>query len=51
MGILNDAGDKMLLGRQKKWPPGKYPLLLYRVLLGGVMLIEDQACIPVWLDL
>lgn len=22
MGILNEAGDKMLLGRQKSWPKG-----------------------------
>jgi NAD+ diphosphatase len=23
MGILNEAGDKMLLGRQNKWPKGE----------------------------
>ena len=27
MGILNAAGDKMLLGRQKKWPKGMYSTL------------------------
>lgn len=24
MGILNEAGDKMLLGRQKSWPKGEW---------------------------
>lgn len=27
MGILNPAGDKILLGRQKTWPKGMYSCL------------------------
>jgi NAD+ diphosphatase len=27
MGILNSSGDKMLLGRQTKWPKGMYSCL------------------------
>ena len=26
MGILNDQGDEILLGRQKAWPKGTFPL-------------------------
>lgn len=27
MGILDEAGDRMLLGRQKSWPKGMYSCL------------------------
>lgn len=39
MGILNEAGDKMLLGRQKSWPKGKsFSISKSRLLL------NHQAC-------
>ena len=45
MGILNTAGDKILLGRQSKWPKGQLDALVHGELRADMEVVGMYSCL------
>jgi len=50
MGILNEAGDKMLLGRQNKWPKGETAALPVPLWQSWLVILGMYSCLAGFIE-